>query len=138
MKATQVQATQVKNIPEKPKTITATTNTATTEEYWPKIVNELKQSGKIVLYTNLIGTRAKELNDMTVGIEFPKGMTAFGKAVLEKQENIKELTKLVSMASGKPMQIKYITPQAATKPVAKTEELKDIAKGSDIPFNVIE
>ena len=91
-----------------------------------------------MLYTNLIGTRAKELNDMTVGIEFPKGMTAFGKAVLEKQENIKELTKLVSMASGKPMQIKYITPQAATKPVAKTEELKDIAKGSDIPFNVIE
>ena len=54
-----------------------------------------------MLYTNLIGTRAKELNDMTVGIEFPKGMTAFGKAVLEKQENIKELTKLVSMASGK-------------------------------------
>ena len=135
----QVKATQVKGIPEKPKTVTTTTNTTTTEEYWPKIVNELKQSGKIVLYTNLIGTRAKELNDMTVGIEFPKGMTAFGKAVLEKQENIKELTKLVSMASGKPMQIKYITPQAAaTKPVAKTEELKDIAKGSDIPFNVIE
>ena len=146
LQTAQVQATQVQAIAEKSKTVTTTANTTTnlkqypskTEEYWPKIVNELKQSGKIVLYTNLIGTRAKELNDMTVGIEFPKGMTAFGKTVLEKQENIKELTKLVSMASGKPMQIKYITPQTTTKPVAKTDELKNIAKNSDIPFNVIE
>ena len=43
-------------------------------QYWPQIVNDLKQNGKIVLYTNLIGTVAKELNDMTVGIEFPNGM----------------------------------------------------------------
>ena len=49
------------------------------EEYWPQILSELKQNGKIVLYTNLINTQAKEINDMTVGIEFKNGMTAFGK-----------------------------------------------------------
>ena len=54
------------------------------EESWPKIVNDLKQNGKIVLYTNLINTRAKEINDMTVGIEFPNGLTSFGRTVLEK------------------------------------------------------
>ena len=55
---------------------------------WPKIVNDLKQDGKIVLYTNLMNTSAEQLNDNTVGIKFRKGMTAFGKAVLDKQENI--------------------------------------------------
>ena len=80
------------------------------EEYWPQIVKDLKQNGKIVLYTNLMNTRAKEINDMTVGIEFPNGLTSFGRTVLEKQENIKELSNLISMASGKPMNIKYITP----------------------------
>ena len=75
---------------------------------WPTIVNDLKQNGKIVLYTNLMNTSAEEINDMTVGIKFPNGLSSFGKTVLEKQENVKELTKLVSMACGKEMNIKYI------------------------------
>ena len=107
------------------------------EEYWPQIVRDLKQNGKIVLYTNLMNTRAREINDMTVGIEFPNGLTSFGKTVLEKQENIKELTNLVSMASGKPMNIKYIT---NVENVGETKEpnIKSIANESDIPFHVIE
>lgn len=109
-----------------------------TEEYWPQIVNELKQNGKIVLYTNLIGTKATQINDMTVGIEFPNGMTPFGKAVLEKQENIKELTNLISIASGKPMQIKYISNSEKMHKITTEDNLKDLANQSDIPFNIIE
>ena len=30
---------------------------------WPKIVNDLKQNGKIVLYTNLINKKAEQIND---------------------------------------------------------------------------
>ena len=107
------------------------------EEYWPQIVRDLKQNGKIVLYTNLINTRAKEINDMTVGIEFPNGLTSFGKTVLEKQENIKEITNLVSMASGKPMNIKYIT-NIGNVAETKEPDIKSIANESDIPFQVIE
>ena len=107
------------------------------EEYWPQIVNELKQSGKIVLYTNLMNTKAVELNDMTVGIEFQNGMTPFGKTVLEKQENIREISNLVSMACGKPMQIKYIT--KSSKPqVTNEDDLKKLASEADIPFNIVE
>ena len=109
-----------------------------TEEYWPQIVNELKQNGKIVLYTNLIGTKATQINDMTVGIEFPNGMTPFGKAVLEKQENIKELTNLISIASGKPMQIKYISNSEKMHKITEEDNLKKLANQSDIPFNIIE
>lgn len=109
------------------------------EEYWPQIVNDLKQNGKIVLYTNLIGTTAKELNDMTVGIEFPNGMSSFGKTVLEKQENIREISTLVSLACGKGMQIKYLTPDTQqTHQMTKEESLQNFANESDIPFHIIE
>lgn len=108
------------------------------EEYWPQILNELKQNGKIVLYTNLVNTRAIEMNDMTVGIEFLRGLTSFGKTILEKQENIKELTNMVSMASGKTMQIKYITNVQETKNQFNREEnIENFANESDIPFNII-
>ena len=117
---------------------TMKTYSSKAEEYWPQIVRELKQNGKIVLYTNLINTRAREINDMTVGIEFPNGLTSFGKTVLEKQENIKELSNLVSMASGKPMNIKYITNVGNSRQVTEEQNIKNLAKESDIPFNVIE
>ena len=120
-----------------PKKMETSTYSHKVEEYWPQIVKDLKQNGKIVLYTNLMNTRAREINDMTVGIEFPNGLTSFGKTVLEKQENIKEITNLVSMASGKPMNIKYITNVGNVRET-KEPNIKSIANESDIPFHVIE
>ncbi len=108
------------------------------EEYWPQILNELKQNGKIVLYTNLVNTKATQINDMTVGIEFPRGLTSFGRTILEKQENIKELTNMVSMASGKTMQVKYITNAQENKNQFNREEnIQNFANESEIPFNII-
>ena len=128
------------NMPVKNRTQTnATKNFSNkSEEYWPQIMKDLKQNGKIVLYTNLLGTKANEINDMTVGIEFPNGMTSFGKTVLEKQENIREISNLVSMACGKEMQIKYIVPNQEIHQVTREENLKNIANESDIPFNIID
>ncbi len=108
------------------------------EEYWPQIMNDLKQNGRIVLYTNLMGTKAKELNDMTVGIEFPNGITSFGKTVLEKQENIREITNLISIACGKEMQIKYLAQTPEQQLITKEENLQNFANESNIPFQIIE
>ena len=106
---------------------------------WPTIVKDLKQNGKIVLYTNLMNTSAEEINDMTVGIKFPNGLSSFGKTVLEKQENIKEISTLVSMACGKEMQIKYISEAQSQVVVHRPEDdIQKLANQSDIPFNVIE
>ena len=134
---TQTVSKNEKKTSSSPKKMETSTYSSKVEEYWPQIVRDLKQNGKIVLYTNLINTRAKEINDMTVGIEFPNGLTSFGKTVLEKQENIKELTNLVSMASGKPMNIKYIT-NVGNVGETKEPNIKSIANDSDIPFHVIE
>ena len=106
---------------------------------WPTIVKDLKQNGKIVLYTNLMNTSAEEINDMTVGIKFPNGLSSFGKTVLEKQENIKEISTLVSMACGKEMQIKYISEAQSQAVVHRPEDdIQKLANQSDIPFNVID
>lgn len=65
-----------------------------TGEKWPNILNNLKKSGKILLYTNLINATPVELNDLVIGIEFKNGVTPFIKSVIERAENIAELEKL--------------------------------------------
>ena len=65
-------------------------------------------------------------------------MTAFGKTVLEKQENIREISNLVSIACGKEMQIKYITQNNEVNQISQEENLQNLANESDIPFHIIE
>ena len=108
-------------------------------QYWNTVVDNFKQTGKIMIYTNLLETNAVEINDMTIGIEFPKGMTAFGKTVLENPENKTEISKQVSIACGKTMQIKYIDIKSQENTdVSEENELSNFANEFDIPFNVIE
>ncbi len=89
--------------------------------YWSNVINNLKQLGKVMIYTNLINTNAREINDLTLGIEFPNGLTAFGKTVLEKPENMQELVKQVSIEAGKEMRIKLIDLKASNKLEAKSD-----------------
>ena len=98
---------------------------------WKSVVDNLKNDGKMMLYTNLVNTTAKEINDMTVGIEFKKGITPFGQTVLEKPENMQYLVKLVSQMCGKEMRIKLIDGTAQNRSAAASSM-------SDMPFNIIE
>jgi len=102
---------------------------------WGNLVRGLKESGKIMLYTNLMNTVATEVNDMTVGIVFPNGITPFGRSILDKPESVNELTKLVSLELGKTMQVKYID---AKKPEAAKGGAEEIAKEIGMPVNVID
>ena len=105
---------------------------------WGKIVGDLKQSGKILLYTNLINTNAIEINDMTVGIEFPNGLTPFAKSVLEKTENINELSRLVSIEYGKEMRVKINSTIEKKTEMVSNNPIESMASDLDIPFNIIE
>ena len=100
-------------------------------DYWQKVVNTLKQQGKIMLYTNLLNTTAKEINDMTIGIE---GLTAFGKPVLEKNENMQEIIRLVSIEAGKEMRIKYLEGKKENLKEEKNNEISDLG----ININIID
>ena len=105
---------------------------------WPKIVNELKEAGKIMLYTNLMNSTASKLNDMVIGIEFPKGITPFGKTILEKNENITELERRISMECGKPMKIKYLSAGYEKQVKQEQNPIESFAQDLDIPFNIVE
>ena len=105
---------------------------------WSKIVNDLKQAGKILLYTNLLNSNAVEINDMTIGIEFPKGLTPFGKSILEKPENMQELTKLISMECGKEMRVKLIEKTQKNEEKPEVNPIESMANDLDIPFNIID
>ncbi len=104
-------------------------------ENWGKLVNELKENGKIMLYTNLMNTTATEVNDMTVGIVFQNGITPFGRSILDKPESVNELTKIVSMELGKTMQVRYID---AKHPEESRDIVGEITKEIDMPVNVID
>jgi DNA polymerase-3 subunit gamma/tau len=98
------------------------------EEYWPKVITNLKNKGKVTLFTNLMNTKAVEINDMQLGIV---GLTAFGKTVIEQPENKQEIARAILQESGKEMQIK----------VEEAQNVVNIKKNNttfDIPINIIE
>ena len=105
---------------------------------WPSIVDSFKKDGKIMLYTNLINSNASEINDMSIGISFPKGLTPFGKTILEKSENITEIEKRVSMEFGKPMKIKYINQDNKNSNVENSNPIESFSHDMDIPFNIVD
>lgn len=115
---------------EEPPTIS--TENLKSQEFWPNILQQLKSNGKVMIYANLLNSRAIELNDMTIGIEFQGGLNDFRKRLLEQNENKKEIEKLVSIACGKEMQIKYID-----KP-SKTVENKKSAQTTTVKQNKVE
>ena len=107
-------------------------------EGWKDVVDGLKQSGKILLYTNLINSQAVEINEFTVGIQFPKGTSPFGKTILERPENIHELSKLVSMQYGKEMRVKILDKAVSVEEPKNNNPIETVANDLDIPFNIID
>ncbi|MGN1301626.1 MAG: DNA polymerase III subunit gamma/tau [Clostridia bacterium] len=104
--------------------------------YWTIILDKIKAEGKIMIYTNLIGTKAKLIDDMTVGIEFPSKLSEFAKKVLNEYENKAIIEKLVSMEQGNTMRVKYLgNDEAEAKP---KDDIENLANKLNIPINIID
>jgi len=101
--------------------------------YWNTVLAKLKDMGKVMIYTNLIGTQAVLVNDMTVGIQFKNKLVAFAKNVLEDYNNKALISKLVSEEAGAVMQIKYLEPNSSNTTNEKTG-----IEILDIPINIID
>ena len=96
--------------------------------FWSNVIETLKEQRKPILYSNLINTNGVMIDDMTVGIEFPNGLTSFGRSVIERPENMAELKRLVSMECKQDMRIKLID-----KNVAETQ---DVSQASPIDLGI--
>lgn len=108
--------------------------------FWPKIIDELKEQRKMMLVSNLLNTVATQLNDMTVGIVFQSGLTPFVKSIMEKPENIQELTRLVSIECGKEMRIKLLDCQdeILAKKAKEKSPQEQVVEELDVPVNLID
>ena len=112
---------------------TSKANTVSTQ-YWGKVLDQIKTKGKIMIYTNLLNTKAVEKNNDTLEIEFANHMTSFGKTVLNNRENIDFIAKTVEAVAGKNLKIQY-------KEKGKTEENNDNLdhlNSLGIPIHIIE
>ena len=107
--------------------------------YWNDILDKIKAKGKIMIYTNLIGTKAKQLDDMTIGIEFPSKLSEFAKKVLNEYENKALIENLISMEAGNTMRIKFLSGDSGEENTKKNgNNLQNLAGKLNIPINIID
>ena len=105
--------------------------------YWNAVLDKIKQNGKITVYTNLIGTNAVSLDDMTVGIKFPNKVSEFANKVLNEHENKALIEKFVSMEVGNTMRVKYLSGNNMDAGKSK-DNIENLVNKLDIPINIIE
>lgn len=114
-------------------------------EEWMDVISQLKENGKIGLYTNLLGTRATKIDDKTVNVIFPKSSGEFGKLFLSKSENLVILKEAIQKVTGKEMNITCEVDSVVDNN-DNEESLQDmglkgitkIAEKFNIPVNIID
>ena len=107
--------------------------------YWQNVLDKVRQSGKMTIYANLLGTKGVLKNDLVVGIEFPGKVSEFAKRILEDHDNKALLEKIISMEQGSTMSIEIIDKtKESTNKTSKKQEIEDLANKMDLPFNVID
>ena len=115
-------------------------NSGNSEINWANIIDKLRSSGKVRLFTSLANTKINQQGDMILEIVFPNGLTSFVKGILEDSTNKKDLNDILFKETGKQWHIKLVdgknNSNNSTKPISK-ENLNPISDlGIDI--NIIE
>lgn len=113
-------------------------------EVWNNVLAALKGNGKMMLYSNLEGTKAVELSGNKVGIDFG-GAGGFNKLIASKPENLSLLEEMLTKELGRSVKVKILEDgDAVLKKEQDTEKDELIEKGRDIaqklnvPFDVID
>ena len=88
------------------------------------------------MYINLVGTVAREIDDMTLEIDFPNGMSQVAKDFLSRPDTRQNLKETIHLACGKEMNIKYLDEKKEKKDGMFSEFEKFIGN-NDIPFNIL-
>ena len=110
-----------------------------TQDLWKKVIDAVKNGGKIRLFTALINTRVNIVNDLIWEIEFPNGITSFNQKILDDVTNQNDIIKEIFKLTGKQINLRFKDGKAQAKPGGgaspeKPREVKDF--GFDI--NIIE
>lgn len=105
--------------------------------YWNNVIDKIKQSGKMGMYVNLIGSTAREINDMIVEVELAN-KNSFAKNILESHENKAEIERILSMEAGKTMNVRFVSKGDKKEENKKENQIEDMITDLDIPINIID
>lgn len=118
------------------------TDTGDYFDRWEEVISDLKNSGRMVLYANLAGTKAKQTDDKTIVVLLGKNSSEFKKTVIMKAENLALLKNVLKKITGQEYNIKCMSDgKKAKEPDAQIPEstrVEELAKKFNIPINVIE
>ena len=101
---------------------------------WQNVLNKLKTSGKIMLFTSLANTKINQVGDMIFEIEFPNGLTPFVQKILDDSANKKDLGQILLQETGKEWHIKYKDLKSSANKKVETKKNDDLG----IDINIIE
>ncbi len=110
-----------------------------TQDVWKRVIDSVKNGGKLRLFTALINSKVNIINDLIWEIEFPNGITSFNQKILDDVTNQNEIIKEIFKLTGKQINLRFKDGKAQSKPGGgaspeKPREVKDF--GFDI--NIIE
>ena len=77
------------------------------DSVWKEVLNEIKEQGKLSLYTGLSNSRVKFESDLVWNIMIPEKMKLIAEKVLMDNSNKKFVQDLVSKMNKKEMVVKY-------------------------------
>lgn len=100
------------------------------ENDWKKIITNLKDSGKMSLYATLVNTKGT-VNDGMLYVYFSK---PFGKAVIEKPENMQILKDAVMSVTGKELPVKCVV--ESVKSGSAIDDLENTLLSSGINVSI--
>jgi DNA polymerase III subunit gamma/tau len=113
---------------------------------WNDVLSELKTSGRMALFTYLIGTKATVLDSKFIGIVFEPGRS-LNKMVVSKAENLEVIETVLNQKLSAEYKIKCINAdelQSASKENAKEQpdelldKAKNLADRLNVPLNIID
>ncbi len=112
-------------------------NSGNSEINWSNVINQLKSTGKVRLFTSLANTKVNQQGDMILEIVFPNGLTPFVKGILEDPINRKDLESVIFSETGKQWNIKLVDGKADNTAKANTKN-NNLMNDLGIDINVIE
>jgi DNA polymerase-3 subunit gamma/tau len=129
--------------PEKPRR--STVPKAVDAKVWNDILNELKNMGRMTIYSNLTGAKPLELDSGSIGIVFPEGRR-FNKMFVSTAENIEVLENVISKKLGRKVIVRCLDEEGSPVTEDKAdhinsdafEKARSFAEKFDVPFNIID
>ncbi len=104
---------------------------------WKRIIQNLKASGKIRLYTTLVNTKVVEESDLIWRVIFSE-ITTFNKSIIGIPENIKALETETFKATKKEIHFKFVDSKNSTGVSDKNNNNDKPANNLGIDINIID